>query len=207
MPKKIWMLYGVMWLFTASITLIAWMWATRIGLRVEQSSVVSGMKIILGAVAVSGLLLGVACIPRYKDITRKFFYLDVSHVLVWIALLGAFSQVGVVFQYLCVTTDFPLISNTLISVDSALGFHWLNIYQGVRAHWWIHSALGFAYESSTYQLVAIPFILALTRNTQDYVEFVVQFVVSAFLVILMAVPFPAESAFVHFGIHHPNIYL
>jgi membrane-associated phospholipid phosphatase len=203
MPKRIWTIYGVVWLLTGLMMVIDWIWAFHIGFRVEHSSAVQSAKIIAGLLAICGLLWGISRIS-FNEVARKSFYRNLSHLFMWITVLGTFTQVCAMFQYLCVTTNFPLVSNALVSLDSALGFHWPDTYQWVKARWWIHSALDLAYVSGGYQLFAIPFILTVTSNSQDYAEFVVQFIVSAVLVILISIPFPAESAFVHFGVHDPD---
>jgi membrane-associated phospholipid phosphatase len=203
MSKRMWTIYGAAWLLTVLIAVVDWIWAGRIGFRVERASVMQSVKIIPALAAVSGLLFSISRAP-YKKAARKSFYLNVSQVFMWITVLVTFTQVCVVFQYLSVTTGFPLVTNTLLFFDSALGFHWSDVYQWVKAHRWIHSVLDLAYASGSYQFFVIPSILAFTRNSRDYGEFVVQFVVSAILVILVSITLPAESAFVHFGVQDPD---
>jgi len=195
--------YVALWLLTAMMILTDWIWASRIGLRVTNSSAAQTMIIISITVAISGLLWAVSRI-HYKEVSRNLFFRNVAHLFMWITILVTFTHVCVVFQYLCVTTDFPLVSNVLISADSALGFHWPDFYRWIKIHHWLDSALDLAYASGGYQLIAIPLILAVTLNSQDYAEFVAQFMVSTILVTLISVPFPAESAFIHFGIHDPD---
>ena len=203
MPKQIRVLYGAAWQFTFLIVLIDCIWAARIGFRLDHRGVVQTVALTGALVAITGVLWVVSRVP-YKDAGRSIFYRNVLDVFLWITVLATFSKVCIVFQYLCVTTGFPLASNALIAADAALGFHWLTFYRWVQAHPWLHTALAWGYTSGACQLFVIPVILAVTRNTQDYAEFVLQFMVSATLVILISVPFPAESAFVHFGIHDPD---
>jgi membrane-associated phospholipid phosphatase len=183
--------------------LIDLIWARCINFRVDNSSAEQGVRIIFCIILITGFFLSISRI-KYKWLARKLFYENVAHIFLWITILVTFTHACTVFQYLCITTDFPLVSNALVSFDSALGFHWLQTYQWVKAHRWMHSALEFAYASGGVQLFVIPAILALTLNSEDYAEFVVQFIVSAILVILIAVLLPAESAFVHFGVHDPD---
>ncbi|ABE33932.1 PAP2 superfamily protein [Paraburkholderia xenovorans LB400] len=203
MPKQIRALYGAAWRFTFLLMLIDCIWAVRIGFRLARGGVMLTIALTGGLVAISGVLWVLSRIP-YKDASRSVFYRNVVDVFLWITVLATFSKVCVVFQYLCVTTNFPLASHAFIAADAALGFHWPDTYRWVLAHPWLHRALGWAYASGACQLFVVPVILAITRNTRDYAEFVVQFMVSATLVILISVPFPAESAFVHFGIHDPG---
>ncbi|EIF33513.1 PAP2 superfamily protein [Burkholderia sp. Ch1-1] len=203
MPKQIRALYWAAWRFTFLLMLIDSIWAARIGFRLARGGVMLTIALTCGLVAISGVLWILSRIP-YKDVSRSIFYRNVLDVFLWITVLATFSKVCIVFQYLCVATNFPLATHAFIAADAALGFHWSDTYRWVLAHPWLHQALGWAYASGACQLFVVPVILAITRNTQDYAEFVVQFMVSATLVILISVPFPAESAFVHFGIHDPG---
>lgn len=203
MPKHIRALYGATWLFTALMLVIDCVWAFRTGFRLERGSIVQTLVLVAGITAITGLFWVISRVP-YENVNRAFFYQNVFAVFMWITVLVAFSKTCIVFQYLGVTTNFPLATHTFIAIDSAFGFHWLDTYRWVQAHTWIHTALAIAYTSGAWQLFAIPVILAITRNAEDYAEFVVQFMLSATLVILIAMPFPAESAYVHFGIHDPD---
>jgi membrane-associated phospholipid phosphatase len=203
MPKQIRALYGAAWQFTFLMLLIDCIWAARIGFRLEHSGVALTIALTCGLVVIDAVLWIVSRVP-FKNVDRSMFYRNVLDAFLWITVMATFSKVGVVFQYLCVTTNFPLATHAFIAADAALGFHWPDLYRWVQAHPWLHTALACAYKSGACQLLVIPAILAVTRNTQDYAEFVVQFMVSATLVILISLPFPAESAFVHFGIHDPN---
>ncbi|WP_242665721.1 phosphatase PAP2 family protein [Paraburkholderia ginsengiterrae] len=200
MPKHIRALYGAAWLFIALMLLVDCIWALRIGFRLDRGSVVQTLVLVAGIAAITGLLSVIARVP-YKNAARARFYQNVFAIFIWITALIAFTKVCIVFQYLGVTTNYPLATHTFIAIDSAFGFHWLETYRWVQSHPWIHTALAIAYMSGAWQLFAIPIILAATRNAEDYAEFVVQFMVSATLVILIAMPFPAESAYVHFAIH------
>ncbi|ASW00543.1 phosphatase PAP2 family protein [Paraburkholderia aromaticivorans] len=203
MPKQRRALYGAAWQFTFLMFLIDCLWAARIGFRLDRGGAALAIALTGALVVIDAVLWVLSRIP-YKDADRSIFYRNVLEAFLWITVLATFSKVCIVFQYLCVTTDFPLASNAFIAADAALGFHWPDTYRWVQAHPWLHMALATAYTSGAYQLFIIPVILAVTRNTQDYAEFVLQFMASATLVILISVPFPAESAFVHFGIHDPD---
>jgi membrane-associated phospholipid phosphatase len=203
MSKNIRALYVTAWSFTVLMLVIDCIWASRTGFRVERGSLVQTLVLIAGVAATTGLLWTVARVP-YKNVDRAQFYQNVFHVFMWITVLVTFSKACIVFQYLAVTTNYPLATHSFIAIDSAFGFHWLDTYRWVQARPWLHTVLDFAYTSGGWQLFAMPIILAMTRNSQDYAEFVAQFMLSATLVILIAIPFPAESAYVHFGIHDPG---
>jgi hypothetical protein len=203
MPNNSRGIYGAAWLLTVLMLLIDLIWAHHINFRVDNSSAIRSIQMMLGVVFMTGLLWAVSRRP-YKSHARKLFYENVARLFMWITLLVAFTHVCVVFQYLCVATHFPLVSNALISIDAAMGFHWLETYRWVNAHHWVRFAFALAYASGGVQLFVIPIVLALTSNSRDYAEFVVQFMVSATVVIVIAVFFPTESAFLHFNVREPD---
>lgn len=138
------------------------------------------------------------------DPRRADFYRTVSVGILWIAILAVFASLAVVFQYLTITLSLPDIAPILVMADSRLGVDWLSLYQWVRSKPWLDAILSSAYQSGFVQLALIPFILIVTGNVHDYAEFVLQFVVASVLVMVIATPFPAESAYVYYAIHDPG---
>ncbi|WP_321876829.1 phosphatase PAP2 family protein [Paraburkholderia bannensis] len=203
MPKETRRIYAATWWVTIVLIVIDLVWMRDSRLHIQTDSAILSVQTIALIVAITGVFWAVSRRP-FKAPARKRLYENVAHVFMWIAVLAVFTHVGIVFQYLCVTTGFPLISDALISADSAPGFHWLDTYRWVGAHHWIRVVLEFAYASGSVQLFAVPIILALTANSRDYAEFVVQFIVATTLVVLIALVAPAESAFIKFGIHDPG---
>lgn len=203
MPKKLWAIYRAMWSITALLLIVDLIWMRRSNVRIETASAMQGARIVALVAAITGLLW-IMSRRSYGMPARKTFYQNAASLFMWITLLAAFTHVGIVFQYLCVSAAFPLVSNVLVSADHAIGFHWLQAYRWVATHRWIHVLLELAYASGGVQLFVIPIILAVTSNTKDYAEFAVQFIVSATLVILIALFIPAESAFIRFDIHDPG---
>ncbi|MGS0894990.1 phosphatase PAP2 family protein [Burkholderia stagnalis] len=124
--------------------------------------------------------------------------------VVCVVLLAALGEAVVVFDYLCVARAPPSIETDLVRLDAMFGFHWPDLYRWVRAHPDLQRLLEFAYRSSIAQLIAVPFVLAMTRRHDDLAEFVTLFALALFIVVLVSAPLPAESAFVHFGITDPG---
>ncbi|RXV69272.1 PAP2 family protein [Burkholderia stabilis] len=203
MSKNSRKIYLAAWLVTILLILVDLIWAYRVDFRIEKGSLMQSARMLSVVFAVALAFWLISRIP-YKVPARKAFYENVAHSLQWIAVLAVFTHVALVFQYLCVTTNFPLVGDALVAVDAALGFHWLEIYRWVTMHHWMHAVLGLAYVSGDVQLLAIPVILAITSNSRDYAEFVVQFIVSVIVSILISVFLPAESAFLHFNIQDPG---
>ena len=143
-----------------------------------------------------------ALIPRYAPLTQLLRFREVSQTLGWFALLFSFLPAFLLLSYLCHGWS-TTVDDTLLRFDSALGFHWLDLYQWVRAHPSIQQALQFVYGSVAFQLVIVPLILGLSGRFDELSEFVVLFMATGIAVVLISMPFPASSAFLHFGISDP----
>ncbi|WP_322022541.1 phosphatase PAP2 family protein [Burkholderia sp. BCC1977] len=196
-------IYVTAWSVTIMLIIVDVIWAYRVDFRIAEGSLVQSVQMLFVVLVLTGASW-LASRPSYKVPARKAFYENVAQSFQWIALLSVFTHAGALFQYLAVATDLPLVSDALISIDAALGFHWLQTYRWVTANPGWHAVLGFAYASGSAQLLAIPIILALTSNSKDYAEFAVQFIVAVFVSILIAAWLPAESAFLHFDIRDPG---
>ncbi|MEK2600961.1 phosphatase PAP2 family protein [Burkholderia arboris] len=173
----------------------------------------AGIALVVGnAVSVAGLAAGAATVVlialshkrRYREHARARWLRESVLALLCIVAIAAFSQAIVVLDYLCVALAPPSIEAGLVRFDALLGFHWLDFYRWVNAHAELHRVLEFAYRSSIVQLIAVPFILAITRRHDDLAEFIALFAVALLIVVLISTPFPAQSAFVHFGVTEPG---
>jgi hypothetical protein len=122
----------------------------------------------------------------------------------WMLLFAAFLTVTDVLTYLSVTVNAPLIDDQLIRFDRFLGFDWVRTYQWVYEHRPLWYVLEAAYESGLVQAIAIPVVLGMTGRRRDLTEFVACIMVASVACLAIATLFPAASAFLHFGIDHPN---
>ena len=196
-------IYVTAWLVTIILIIVDVIWACRVDFRIAKGSLVQSAQVLSAVLAVT-VASRLASRPSYKVPARKAFYENVAQSMQWIALMLVFMHAGALLQYLAVATDLPLVSDALVSIDAALGFHWLQTYGWVRANPGWHAVLQFAYVSGSVQLLAIPIILTLTSNSKDYAEFTVQFIVAVVVSILIAAWLPAESAFLHFDVRDPG---
>ncbi|VWC87267.1 PAP2 family protein [Burkholderia lata] len=174
-----------------------------------------GMTLALGNAAYFPALAGCAAIAvaatlivlhasRYRERSLAWRWRESALALLCIVTIAAFSQAIVVLDYLCVALAPPSIEAGLVRFDALLGFHWPDLYRWVRAHAELQSVLSFAYHGSIVQLIAVPFILSTARRHDDLAEFMVLFAFALLVVVVVSTPFPAQSAFVHFGIADAN---
>ncbi|VWB65722.1 PAP2 family protein [Burkholderia lata] len=156
------------------------------------------------AIAVAAALIVLSHTPRYRERSLAWRWREWALALLCVVTIAAFSQAIVVLDYLCVALAPPSIEADLVRFDALLGFHWPDLYRWVRAHAGLQHVLAFAYHGSIVQLVAVPFILSIARRHDDLAEFMVMFAVALLVVVVVSTPFPAQSAFVHFGIADAN---
>ena len=154
------------------------------------------------AIAVATALMVLSYTPRYRALAWRLR--ESALAMLCVVVIAAFSQAVVVLDYLCVALAPPSIEADLVRFDALLGFHWPDLYRWVRAHAELQSVLEVAYRSSIVQLIVVPFILATTRRHDDLAEFMALFAFSLLVVVVVSTPFPAHSAFVHFGIADAN---
>ncbi|MGQ7938466.1 phosphatase PAP2 family protein [Paraburkholderia sp. D1E] len=159
----------------------------------------------VGALICSVVVLrAVRRIPRYERITAKLRYAEVSDTAAWFSLLLCFMSSASILSYLCVSINAPLVDNSLVRFDRALGFDWPGVYLWVKSHSQVQQILALAYESGFWQLLAIPAILGISGCHEDLSEFFVLLMLSAILLLIISTPFPATSAFVYFKVADPN---
>jgi membrane-associated phospholipid phosphatase len=149
-------------------------------------------------------LRAVQRIPRYESVVAKLRYTEVSDTAAWCALLLCFVSSTGILSYLCVTINAPLVDSSLVRFDRTLGFDWPAAYRWVQSHSHVKQVLALAYESGSWQLVAIPVTLGLFGRREDLSDFFFLLVLSSTLLLIISTPFPASSAFVHFKITDPN---
>jgi PAP2 superfamily len=192
------------WLIVALFLMADFAWLYFGGYSVKADDIVRGAKAIgiLSCIAVG--LGGMAKIPRYKLATKRLRYAEIAWALAWLSLLLFFIPVAGVLSYLSVTVNAPLVDDSLVHFDRALGFDWLSVYHWVHSHGAVQRVLAFAYGSGIWQLIGIPAVLGLLGRCEDLSDFVLHLMLSSILLLLVSTPFPAASAFVHFNIADPN---
>ncbi|VWC74756.1 phosphatase PAP2 family protein [Burkholderia lata] len=156
------------------------------------------------AIAVAATLIVLSHASRYRERSLAWRWRELALALLCIVTIAAFSQAIVVLDYLCVALAPPSIEAGLVRFDALLGFHWPDLYRWVRAHAELQSVLAFAYHGSIVQLIAVPFMLSTARRHDDLAEFMALFAFALLVVVAVSTPFPAQSAFVHFGIADAN---
>lgn len=176
----------VLWAIIAVIGGIDAVWAHALGLR-----------IVLDPMIVAGFALIAAINLVYTTVRPNE---RIAALAGSVLQLAAFTAVGAVLSYLTVTSKFPLIDHSLAAADSALGLDWLAAFNWVQDSPTLNRALTLVYLSAMVEvgvlLVAFNVIGTLARAR----EFVWLFVLTLLIIIPISWLFPAESAWVYFGV-------
>jgi PAP2 superfamily len=203
-PRLLSIRYIIGWLIVATITVIDILWLRASGHSVRNEGVFAVFK---AALIMLGLAIGLdilARIPRYSQVTSTFRYKQVSATSAWLTTFLCFSAATCVLSYLCVAVDAPLVDDSLLRFDAALGFNWLAAYHWVHSHPNLQWVLQLAYVSGALQIVAVPIFLGISGRNKDLGDFVLLVMVASILMLIVSTPFPSSSAFLHFKITDSN---
>lgn len=109
--------------------------------------------------------------PRAAFFTKTFSLLFIT------AAVGVVMETG--FQY----TPFPIIDHYLVQLDQYLGFNTVSVLNWTYSYPWFKNLLWHAYDSFYFQLIGIPFILALYMDKKSlnilFMTWVIGFIIAA----------------------------
>jgi hypothetical protein len=200
----LWSRYIFGWIIVGVILIIDVTWLFMSHYSVQMGGIITSLKVVGFLLCWAVGFRGLTLIPRYKLLTKKLRYAEVSETASWFMLLSCFTSVAYVGSYLSVTVNAPLVDTSLVLFDRTLGFDWVSVYHWVHSHPIFKHILELAYESMVWQMVAVPAILGLMRRQDNLSEFVQHIMLSSILLLIISTLFPAESAFVHFHVTDPN---
>ncbi|WGY69870.1 phosphatase PAP2 family protein [Burkholderia cepacia] len=197
-------IYAAGWGATIVLTIVDLLWARRAGIGIGQGWPKSAITEISIAFVASAILYWLASLDRYRWLTQAFRCKEVAAAIVYLITIAVWGQAVSIASYLGTSLDIPTIASILDRFDTAIGFHWLDAYRWVAAHHSLRIVLAYAYLSAFAQFFLIGALLAIARRPNDIAEFAVVIFVSSILLLLVSIPFPAESAFVYYGITDPG---
>lgn len=91
--------------------------------------------------------------------------------------------------------NFPLYDAPFAAIDRAMGFDWMAHFMWVSQNPFAAKCLAAAYHSCMLQMAAIVIALSFARRFDHLREFVLLFVLTAFVVTAIATVLPAEGAY------------
>ncbi len=175
-----------LWAIIAAIIGVDVIWAWSLGIR-----------IVLNPVVVFGFCL-VNVIHFVYATVRPDPKIAVFAAAV--AQLAAFTAAAGILSYLTVTSKFPLIDRFLASADVAIGFDWLATFNWVQDHPMINILLSASYDSVMLQTGVLLVVLNVIGWLERVREFVWLFTLTLLVIVPLSWIFPAESAWVYFGV-------
>jgi membrane-associated phospholipid phosphatase len=109
------------------------------------------------------------------------------------AQIVAFAAVGAPFSYIAASLDLPLRDNWFDAADRALGLDWTSLLNWMDAHASLHPLFSIIYLSLLPQTVIVVLALALAGRLAWMRVFVLAFMISAIVTIVIAALVPAQG--------------
>ncbi|NTX28275.1 phosphatase PAP2 family protein [Burkholderia pyrrocinia] len=197
-------IYAASWGAIIIVAIVDFEWAKRTGFTIGHGWPFSFVKELCIVFGVALGLIGVAALPRYRALAHMLRCREFAATLFCLMTFAVWGQTASITSYLGIGLNVTSIADPLVRFDRAIGFDWVNAYHWVAAHPILKVVFKYAYYSAFAQLVAFPVILAIARRPDDIAEFLAILFGSSILLMLISIPFPAESAFIHYGISDPG---
>lgn len=102
--------------------------------------------------------------------------------------------------YLAMRLNFPLGDEALVRMDAALGFNWYVFIGFIDARPILAVVLGYAYQSFSFQLLAIPIVLVMLGQTVRAYAMVVGFSLLCVMASAISIWHPALGAYVVYNV-------
>lgn len=147
----------------------------------------------LAAAGVVGALGPVALFYHYRQTPE--FVLSLTAVM----FLMVFTSCYTVLMYAAGALSFPLIDETLASIDAALGVHLPTIVVWAEGHPGLKRMLDFAYPSVFPQTLVLVVVLGFSAERRFLESFVLQFMLALSIAAIVFCFAPAEGPFATYG--------
>ncbi|VVE35566.1 PAP2 family protein [Pandoraea iniqua] len=192
--------YVFAWAFTVALALLDLGWIDQLQWSLSLTLVARIGMAMACLLLIAAALFRLSHTARFSPYAEKLRCRELARGLAWFAVLQCFFFAADVLQYLSVTVGAPLIDERLMALDRLIGFDWLAHYRWVHSHPMIEFLFILAYASFWVQLLIIPVLLGYHRNAERLPEFVINMMVTAVLCVLISLPIPAASLFLHYDI-------
>jgi len=145
-------------------------------------------------------LLSPLLFERYRHDEKIRITLVCSSLFILFSLTASF------FGYLLVSTNAPLIDNTLATWDHVLGFDWPKVYLWTKQRPHLDYALTLAYSSVFPQISTVIIYLSFTKRREQLAEFNATLILSYLITSVVSVYFPAAGpAKFYQGVVHADV--
>ncbi len=188
LPTQQFFLNRMIWLLLFALAIITGMWMYIERMTLDITNVTPFFYIY-------ALFLLISLIYRTirKNDTIFLFGQLATQWLTAAAILGALSYVSARLNY-------PLNDDWLISIDQALGFDWKAYIAWVDQSAMLAFISSTAYISSGPQMLAFVALLFLYKNILHIQRFLLAFIFTGAITVILSALFPAVAGYVHYNI-------
>lgn len=197
-------IYAGAWGAIIAVTAVDLLWAGRAGIRISHGWPTSAFGRFAVPLLCAAGLRWIASLERYRRLTHAARCSEFSVAILCLITIAIWAQTVSMASYLGIGLNVPTIADVLVRFDEAIGFHWPGAYHWVTGHHGLHMVLKYAYWSAFAQLFFVPFSLAVVRRQDDMAEFLAILFLASIMLLAISIPFPAESAFLYYGITDPG---
>jgi hypothetical protein len=180
------------WWGVVALLLLDTVWALAIGFRLEMGW--QTIFIPLAGMALLALLRGFEA--RRTALFFEYLFLSFS---------GSFGLI--LLSYLSLASSGPLVDNSLLAFDRALGFDWIGLYRAIERHPALASVMKLLYQSLLLQGFYVTLLLGLRGETREMRELWRLSTIGCILCCLGAMLFPALGPFKLFSLESEGIFL
>lgn len=183
--------------------------------RIVLWTVVAAYLSMIAALAVSDISLDLLSTPHVLGIVggvvpfalyarwRRMAVLPTAFECIGAVLMLAIPVL--VWTYAAMRLNMPLTDAELIAMDEALAFDWHAFVAFVDTRPWLAAMLAMSYVSFPYQLLVLPFLLALTGFSARGYALVFAYALVCFISSVVGIWYPALGAYPTYGVAHADL--
>lgn len=153
------------------------------------------------------LILFAALYFGLTGVLSRRFGIVVFEGLSEVYALGLINVVpAVTATYLAMRAGMPLADDRLMAMDAIFRFDWLALVRWVDGHPLLAIGLNLAYASISWQLLLIPFVLALTGRLARSYHMIIGYVLICSISSVISVWFPAAGQYIVHGLDFKSLH-
>lgn len=118
----------------------------------------------------------------------------------YIVLMAATTIFVEMLCYLGTWLNLPLMDETLIAMDAALGFNWLEYVTWLGQHPVIMRILSISYQSLIYQFTLLIIALVLVKRVAQMQRFFISSIIALIITVILATLWPAVGGYVFYNV-------
>lgn len=182
------------------VLLIDFIWLMVSPIKISYSSIIEFSPAII---AYSILFISIPHINKIINKKTPQQQKDINSILFtfyFISINILLALEFTVLQYLSITVQRPLISNTLDAIDKTINFNLASLNSWIESHHYIRHILQLSYASIIPQHVLIIFLLAQLKNMKYLYEFTINVAYGITVTVILFLLFPAQCAPYYYNI-------